>query len=234
MTPLKLLIVAATKKEIEPLLAVAEATLVENHGYLQVIINNLPVDVVITGVGMVPTAYWVTKRLTISTYDFAINVGICGSYNKNVPLGQVFHVTEDSFPEIGAEVKDGFLSSSDMQLTDPDEYPFRNGILFNRVAGKNRIIDALPLASSVTVNTIRGEEKSISLFWQRAKSDLETMEGAAFFFACMMQGVTCFQIRAVSNYIENRDIASWDIPLAVNNLNNTLVKIITSWNEVSS
>jgi len=47
----------------------------------------------------------------------------------------------------------------------------------------------------------------------------ESMEGAAFFYACKQAGVPCLQIRAVSNYVEKRNRDAWQIGLAIKNLN---------------
>jgi futalosine hydrolase len=41
-------------------------------------------------------------------------------------------------------------------------------------------------------------------------------------------GVKCLQIRSISNYVELRNKENWNIPLAINNLNIELEKIINS------
>jgi len=53
----------------------------------------------------------------------------------------------------------------------------------------------------------------------RIQPQLESMEGAAFFYACTQAGVPCLQIRAVSNYVEKRNRDAWQIGLAIKNLN---------------
>jgi futalosine hydrolase len=58
---------------------------------------------------------------------------------------------------------------------------------------------------------------------------IESMEGAAFFYACRQAGVPCMQIRAVSNYVEKRNRDNWQIGLAVKNLNTFAVEC-KSWN----
>lgn len=226
---MRLLIVAASRKEVVPLLTGREINKGRNPDVIQWTTHLNQVDVVITGVGMVPTVYWVTRMLNINAYDYAINAGICGSFNKNFPIGQVYHVIEDSFPEVGAEDDDDFLSLRDLRLSDLNEFPYSDGIISNPFKGGNSIVDALPGAKSVTVNTVHGKEKSIRILQERIHCDLETMEGAAFFFACKMQNIPCFQIRAVSNYVERRNSSAWNIPLAVENLNQTLIQVLYEW-----
>jgi len=54
------------------------------------------------------------------------------------------------------------------------------------------------------------------------------MEGAAFFYACLLEGITCTQIRTISNKVEKRNKDNWDIPLAVKNLCSTGLQLINS------
>jgi futalosine hydrolase len=49
------------------------------------------------------------------------------------------------------------------------------------------------------------------------------MEGAAFFYACLQQqGLGFVQIRALSNYVEPRNRAAWQIPQAIEHLGQTV------------
>ena len=54
------------------------------------------------------------------------------------------------------------------------------------------------------------------------------MEGAAFFYACLFEGITCSQIRTISNRVEKRNRDNWDIPLAVKDLCATGLNIINN------
>ena len=51
------------------------------------------------------------------------------------------------------------------------------------------------------------------------------MEGAAFFQACMTEGVAFSEIRAISNYVEPRNRDNWKIAEAIENLNKTLIEL---------
>lgn len=52
------------------------------------------------------------------------------------------------------------------------------------------------------------------------------MEGAAFFYACLLAGVPFLQIRSISNRVEPRNRTAWDIPSAIQNLNQTLMEML--------
>ena len=97
---MKILIVAATSFEIEPLL---------NAQTLP-----YPIDTLITGVGMTQTAYTLGKHLALNSYDLIINLGIAGSFDRNLKIGEVVEVTEDRFAELGAEDGESFLSIEDL------------------------------------------------------------------------------------------------------------------------
>ena len=52
------------------------------------------------------------------------------------------------------------------------------------------------------------------------------MEGAAFFFVCLMEKVPFLQIRAVSYFTEIRKVDNWNLPLAIKNLTDTVIDIL--------
>ena len=56
------------------------------------------------------------------------------------------------------------------------------------------------------------------------------MEGAAFFASCKRAGGDFIQIRAISNYVEKRDKSKWQMPLAIQNLNDFLINFVNSNN----
>ena len=57
----------------------------------------------------------------------------------------------------------------------------------------------------------------------------ESMEGAALHYVCLMENVPFLQIRSISNYIGERNKKKWDMMESINNLNNSLVKIINNY-----
>ena len=55
---------------------------------------------------------------------------------------------------------------------------------------------------------------------------IESMEGAALHYVCTDLEVPYLQIRSISNYVGERDKIKWKMPLAIANLNDTLVNIV--------
>ena len=54
------------------------------------------------------------------------------------------------------------------------------------------------------------------------------MEGAAFFYVCLCENIPFLQIRAISNYVEQRNEKNWNIPLAIKNLCLTLIDFFSN------
>jgi futalosine hydrolase len=177
------------------------------------------VEVLITGVGMVATAFHCGKMLH-ENYDLAINAGVCGSFNKNLEPGAVVHIYEDRLAELGAEDDENFLSLEALEL------PGISHVVNSRSAFDNSVVQHLPRVTAITVNTTHGNEKSIEKVVQRFHPYVESMEGAAFMIACELEQIPYIQLRAVSNYVEKRNRESWNIPLAIRQLNETLIQIL--------
>jgi futalosine hydrolase len=220
---MKLLIVAATRFEIEPLL---RQTGLDSGSSEQKRLNchykKLEIDIVLTGVGMVATAYYTAKNLNAS-YNLAINAGICGSFNNNLETGAVVNVIEDRFSELGAEDGDAFLSLSELNL--PGTAVVEN----TGVQTRNKVIELIPKVNGITVNTVHGNDRSIEQVIHKFHPIVESMEGAAFMFACQEDNIPYIQLRAVSNYVERRNRNNWNIPLAIKNLNEKIIEILDSF-----
>jgi futalosine hydrolase len=204
---MNILIVAATKREIEPLLNKLKGL-------------KFKPDVLITGVGMVATTFSLTKAFSAKKYDAAINLGICGSFNRSLKIGEVVTITEDIFSELGAEDGDSFLKLSDLKFADKKDVFLKPAKKFSTPALKG-----FKKVKGITVNTVHGNNKSISKVVALYNPDVESMEGAAFFYVCNQFKIPAVQLRAVSNYVERRNTKNWNIPLAVEKLNEAVVVI---------
>lgn len=219
-------IVSATSLEIEPMLKNFELIEKKESNLTFYKYRDFDIDVLITGIGMVATAYYLGKTLQSYQYDVAINAGIAGCFDKNIALGEVLNITSDSFSELGAENGEYFLSLVDLKLIEEDSFPFSNLELINDSVLKSNVINQLIKVKGITVNTIHGNEENIAKIIKRFNPITESMEGAAFMYACKIQNLKHIQVRSVSNYVEKRNKESWNIPLAIKNLNKILIEIL--------
>ncbi|MCX6252048.1 MAG: futalosine hydrolase [Bacteroidetes bacterium] len=223
---MRILLVSATMAEIRPLL-VKQCFLGEENDYLfnYQSQQNL-VDVLLPGIGMMQTAFHLGKQFGNMQYDLAINAGIAGAYTDSLKIGEVVNITEECITELGAEDGDNLLSLFELGLMDPDATPYKGGRLVNETAILINAIAKLRTVKGATANTIHGNIHSIMKIKSLFNADVESMEGAAFLFSCLSSKIPCYQIRSISNYVEERDKTRWNIELAVKNLNKILEEVL--------
>lgn len=207
---MKTLIVAATK---------AELAFFYQHYHLpeKDFAESRHFDLLITGVGMVATAFALGQHLT-KPYALIINVGIAGCFDRNIELGTLLNITEDTFAELGAENGDEFLSLTELGFGE------------NQYQGKTNKAINLQSVKAITVNRVSGQEKNIKKLKERFNPVVESMEGAAVFYACKQKNIDCIQIRSVSNYVEPRNKENWKIGLAIKNLNDWAIAFMEEMN----
>jgi futalosine hydrolase len=173
----------------------------------------------VTGVGMVPTSARCARALAQTGYDLAMNVGICGSFDPGLPPGTVVHIVSDEIAELGAEDGDAFLPINEIVAS-------ADRIVRNTNPPPNAALAKLPAVTGITVNTVHGNAASISAVVARCRPQVESMEGAAFMFACRLSGVPYAQVRAVSNIVERRDRSQWKVHEAIDALASTARTIL--------
>ena len=173
-------------------------------------INNEPdtTDTLVTGVGMVATTHLLTKQLITSNYHLVIDLGIAGSFNPAFKIGDVVQVISDRLVELGVEDNGKFVPANEMNLITTEEMTFETDLRVNK----------LPEANGITVNKVHGSSESIQNVREQFNPDVEGMEGAAVAYVCKQFDVPWVQIRAISNKVEPRNRAAWDIGLAIKNL----------------
>jgi futalosine hydrolase len=177
------------------------------------------VDILVTGVGMVATAAQTSRALAQTRYNLALNFGVCGSFDRVLVPGSVVHVVRDRIAELGAEDGDRFVEFEALQL--PGEPAF-----VNAAPPANAALGALPAVTGITVNTVHGSDRSIAAVVRRLAPQVESMEGAAFMYACLINGVPFAQVRSVSNIVERRNRDAWQIGEALTSLGRTASSIL--------
>lgn len=218
----KFLIVAATKQEIQPLLTHFNINVTSENG-LFMCDNDPDISILITGVGMVNTAYNM-GRYSHNLFDYVINIGVCGAFKRDLKIGELVNVTEDVLSEMGAEDDLTFIKYAEMGLGGTNI--FKNNLVANIPA-----VNSLKKVNGITVNKVHGNDESVKNIVALFNPDVESMEGAAFLRGCRRLSENYFQIRAISNYVEKRDKSKWNMPLAINNLNSFVVTLITDLNK---
>ena len=219
----KVLMVAATEMEVK--LLINECTFVRAGGdHLRTYqYGNVELDLLITGIGTTFTTFFLTQTLLSNTYPLVVDTGVAGSLTDHLGIGAVVNVVEEEFADLGIEKEQEFLTLFDSGFLLPDEFPFENRAL--RADG-NHLASHLPKVKGITSNVSHGREITINELKRHFAAEVISMEGAAVFYVCRWLGIPCFQIRSISNRVVPRDQSNWDIPLALENLKNELIKVL--------
>jgi futalosine hydrolase len=175
-------------------------------------------EFLVTGIGMVKATYSLASAIHHKKPDFILHTGICGSFNNSFPIGTVLNVLTEEFADIGYDDNGKFVP-----IIEKDE-AFVNRKLKNSIDWGKTV--KLPSVKGITVNTVNGEKSAIDKVIQQFHPDIESMEGAAIAYICLKQNIPFAEIRAVSNFVEPRNVNNWDIPLAVKNLTTITPEIL--------
>lgn len=222
---MRILIVSATLLEAKPLIDFFKASKMDERSY-RYRLEDTYFEILITGVGLTATTFQLTKKLCNESFDYVLNIGICGSFNDKYPIGMVVSVESQAYGDLGVEDNNTFIPFEKIQLPET-ESPF-NTFHFTKPDNQFSPDAYLPTVKSITVNRVHGSEVSISNAVNTFNPDIESMEGLAVFYVCLNKKIPFSEIRAISNKVEKRDLSKWDIPLALKNLTAEVVQICYS------
>lgn len=209
---MQILVCAATEMEIAPFIQA-----LSKH-------KDRNVHLLVTGVGLLPATYALTKDIAARRPDVMIQAGVGGSLDKNNPPAHVVAVQSDCVGDMGVE-EEGFRLLFDLNLIPPTTLPWQEGKLVNN--SSLPALSGLPLVHGVTVNEITTREDRIRYYRQQLGAQVESMEGAALHYIGLLEKIPFLQIRSLSNFIGERDKAKWQLEEAVLSLNHALQTLCT-------
>ena len=170
-----------------------------------------------TGIGMLASGVKLTQLSSIHQPDLIIQMGIAGSYIKNEPLGKIWVVTSETIADLGVREKGVFTDLFDSQLIKENEAPFKKRKLINQGIKKVNLLKT-DTAAAVTINEITTSAKRIKEIIATHTPVLESMEGAALHYVGSLTKTPFIQIRAISNYVGERNKAKWKLKESIEQL----------------
>jgi futalosine hydrolase len=219
----KILYVTATSLEAEAIAGIAGIQTV-NGGY---VLNNIEISILIAGVGSVSTSWEMQKWISVNDRpQMAINAGIAGSYMSDINIGDVVMPVTDCFADAGIEDGNNFLTLSEAGFISADEFPFSNGLIHADPAFTELLKGIVKPVRAITVNTATGSDITRNRLVEKFNPDIETMEGATFFYICKRERIPFLALRSISNMVEIRNKDNWNIKLAVSNLTEKLREVV--------
>lgn len=165
-----------------------------------------------TGIGMVNTAYQLGRFFLQNQVDLAIQFGIAGSFTESAPLGSVVEVTEEIYADLVAESPEELL---DLEQMGFENFRANQQLYRNKISNPGGQQTSFSAERGITVNRVHGREATIKEILARWQPGVESMEGAAFFQACLMNEVPFLELRGISNWVTPRDRSAWQIGPAV-------------------
>ena len=177
------------------------------------------------GVGMLASAFSLSKLVFEEKPDLVIQAGIAGSFMPSQPLGKVVVVNEEALGDTGVEEEGRWRDLFDLKLEKSSYPPFERRKLPNPWLQQYNLL-RLPAVNAITINTISTGKTRIQQLVKKYNPVIESMEGAALHYICRQTNTPFLQIRSISNYVGERDKSKWDFKGSLANLNDTLVKYI--------
>jgi futalosine hydrolase len=171
-------------------------------------------DILVCGVGPATAAASTARTIAENShmgraYDVVVNAGICGAFRGRARIGDLLIATDSVAAELGVALPGGFQPIDEI------------GFGTNRI-GCNTVL-------TVAVEGVRGEVLTLASITgsDGLAADLahrypdaigEAMEGFGVATAAQQAGLPFAEIRAVSNYIGDRDVENWDWGAALKTL----------------
>ncbi len=220
---MKILLVTATVREWEPIRVRLHSAGFKADPSGILCKKDLEVAVLVTGIGMMMTAAQLSSQYAIVKPDLSINAGIAGSYQAEIELGSVVNVITEQVGDLGVQHRDGrFSDLFQEKLIDANSFPFTEGKLVNPASDRK----FLPNKHGLTLNTSSGFGPTIERIKNKYHADVETMEGAAFFYVNLLHEVPFLELRSISNYVIPRDRSTWVVEMALAQLSETIVEML--------
>lgn len=196
---------------------------------------------IISGMGKANAAHAATILLEKFSPRALILFGVGGAYpSSGLRVGDIAVAEKELYGDEGVMTRDGFQGTEfiGIPLTAKSGKKYFNEFLLDKeLAGKAlgalASIDQPPAGNIavatgrfVTVSTCTGTRRRALYLNKRFGGICENMEGASVAHICTLYGVRMGEIRGISNIVEGRDRAKWDMRLAAENCQKIVMEVL--------
>jgi futalosine hydrolase len=215
---MRVLVVAATPEEVKPTLDHFQRNDMGRHY----------ISFHSAGIGLAGSAVEITRLVLQNVPDLVIQAGIAGSLEGEISVGDTVLVKGEIIGDLGVWENELWKTIFDLSLASENSFPFREGILANPYLPSFQFMD-LPAVVALSVNQISTDKRMID-HWKNSspRPAIESMEGAALHEACLRLKIPFLQIRSVSNIVGERNKDKWNVPLAIDQLNQHLIRLLNN------
>ena len=183
------------------------------------------IDVLITGIGLTATTYSLTKYFSLKHPDLVIQTGVGGCFDKKFSLGSVLAIKQETIADESVIELKSLKTLFDLKLVPQNRFPFNKGWLINP---GNALLKKtkLKIVKGISVNEITTSKQRVDFYRKAFNPVVESMEGAALHYTCLMENISFLQVRSISNYIGERNKKKWNMKESVVNLNKELLRLL--------
>jgi futalosine hydrolase len=222
-----IIVTASTPMELSLLIDGTSAVPINGVGHLQAYHGGLggrEVILAVTGIGKVNAASAATVLLERFSPEFLINTGCGGAFpGCGLSVGDLAVAVSESFADEGVQTPDGWRG---LDLIGIPVFQGGGERIFNEIPlSRELAAGALGCAREhgfsgelgpfLTVSTCSGTASQGEELLRRFPGICENMEGAALAQVALIYGVPLLEVRGISNLVEDRDLARWDLKRAV-------------------
>lgn len=189
-----------------------------SHSY-----KHIQLDFVRTGYTVYETAFAMGQALGKKNYHLILYAGLANSLNEKMKTGDVLNVINDIPFAIGRKDDNGFEHAYTLGWLNKHEKPHVRGGYINMSNAYFNVFMPLMKTAAITSPTLEGDQSLLDLKMSRFPIHIESSNGIAFHYACLMNGSPFYQLRAIKqNVCDNTK----DESLAIKQLNTSLIQII--------
>ena len=226
-----LLILTATGPEqalLRGVVATPETRTIGHRKLIQGRMHGYPVAFLESGIGVANVAQALGVALESLEAHCVIQMGIGGAYpHSGLVPGDLALATQENYGDLGVITPEGWRPADEIGIPVVETHrPFYNTFPLDPgcVSRCVSILESTnwekgtPKIRSgpfVTVQQCTGRTEVGEILVDRFDAVCESMEGAAAAHICTLYERTFFELRAISNRVEDRDRDAWDIPLAL-------------------
>ncbi len=191
------------------------------------------------GMGKVNAAHASTVLLTRYAPEAILLFGVGGAYRPSgAKIGEVAVATAEIAGDEGVLTVEGF---KDTEYIGIPLLTVGTTALFNHYPAPAGLLEASRRSLSgisactvhagpfVTVSCCTGTAERARELEGRYHGICENMEGAAVAQVAACHGVPWIEVRGISNLVEDRDLANWDIPRAADAAQKAVLTILLAW-----
>lgn len=215
---MKVVITSATEKETIQIKQSLNPLFARENESLQVSFHE-------SGVGILSSCFSIAKLIFQQKPDLVIQAGIAGTFDNNQPLGKVVAVKDEILADLGVEENGVFKDLFDLNLQQENVFPFTGRKLANPFLAALNYLQ-LEEISGITINEITTQPARIEALKTKYHPVIESMEGAALHYCCLQTSTPFLQVRAISNYIGERDKTKWNFKDSFENLSEIIKKYL--------